>query len=42
MATAYRVTLKYPDGNTMFVGTVHAGVGELLKAAAPALAALSG
>jgi hypothetical protein len=24
MATAYRVTLKYPDGATMFMGTVHA------------------
>lgn len=24
MATAYRVTLKYPDGTTMFMGTVHA------------------
>ncbi len=24
MGTAYRVTLKYPDGTTMFVGTVHA------------------
>ena len=22
MATTYRVTLKYPDGSTMFVGTV--------------------
>ena len=24
MAATYRVTLKYPDGTTMFVGTVHA------------------
>jgi hypothetical protein len=24
MTTAYRVTLKYPDGTTMFMGTVHA------------------
>lgn len=24
MVTAYRVTLKYADGTTMFVGTVHA------------------
>jgi hypothetical protein len=24
MARSYRVTLKYPDGTTMFMGTVHA------------------
>jgi hypothetical protein len=24
MAVAYRVTLKYPDGTTMFTGVVHA------------------
>ena len=39
MGTAYRVTLKYPDGTTMFVGTVHAE--EIIQIPKPDKPALS-